>query len=144
MNLSELSEIPARSGMSLHTFGSVNGGPVSMLDILKQLRREKGVTQQQLADHIGVTQQAVNLYEHTDTQPDFITLRRMADFFGVSCDFLIRHATSDYRDPFVQEPSERYAKDEEEMAFLRKHRQLADDQRQAINLTMDSFLKIQK
>ena len=60
-----------------------------MLPNLKRLRKEYGVSQQLLADVLGVSQQSVNQYENQSTEPDLATLAQMADYFNTSIDFLV-------------------------------------------------------
>ena len=60
-----------------------------MLKNLKLLRAEKNISQQQLADVVGVSQQSINKYENHSVEPDIDTLIRISDFFSVSVDFLI-------------------------------------------------------
>lgn len=62
-----------------------------MLTKLKQLRKEYGLSQQQLAEIIGVSQQSINKYENHNVQPDLETLCKMADFFRTSIDYLVDH-----------------------------------------------------
>ncbi len=56
---------------------------------LRQLRNQKGVTQAELANRLGVTQQAVGKWETGRSSPDPITLMRLAEYFGVSVDVLL-------------------------------------------------------
>lgn len=62
-----------------------------MVKNLKKLRMEQGVSQQQLADFIGVSQQSVNKYENHNVEPDIETLSLIAEFFNVSIDYLVGH-----------------------------------------------------
>lgn len=62
-----------------------------MLTRLKLLRKERGLSQQQLADQLGVSQQSINKYETRNVQPDLETLKKMADIFHTSIDFLVEH-----------------------------------------------------
>lgn len=50
---------------------------------LRKLRDEKGVSQQEVADFIKVTKQAYSLYELGKRAPDYETLYKLADYFGV-------------------------------------------------------------
>jgi transcriptional regulator with XRE-family HTH domain len=47
------------------------------------------ITQQVLADYLGVTRQTVNQYCLGKTSPDFNTLCKIADFFKISVDYLL-------------------------------------------------------
>jgi len=57
--------------------------------MIKRLRLEKSLNQEQLAEQLHVTRQAVSNWENGKTQPDIETLTRIAEFFGVSVEYLI-------------------------------------------------------
>lgn len=50
---------------------------------LRYLRKQDDVTQQQLADAIGVAKSTISMYENGQREPDFETLESLADFFNV-------------------------------------------------------------
>jgi transcriptional regulator with XRE-family HTH domain len=56
---------------------------------LKILRVEKGLPQTQLAALLGFSVQRYNHYETGRREPDNQTLRMIAEFFGVSADYLL-------------------------------------------------------
>lgn len=56
---------------------------------LAQLRKDKGLTQQALADLIGLHVTQVNRYEAGDSQPTLDGIRKLAVALGVSADMLI-------------------------------------------------------
>ena len=58
-------------------------------DRLKELRRKHGLTQQQLADVLGVVRSTVSGYENGTIEPKQHTLTKLADYFQVSFDELI-------------------------------------------------------
>ena len=66
-----------------------------MIKNLKNLRTEFGISQQALADKIGVGQQSVNKYENHSVEPDITTLISIADFFDVTVDYLIGRIPSE-------------------------------------------------
>ena len=51
---------------------------------IAELRKEKGLTQAELADRLGVTHQAVSQWERSETLPDILTLPKLAEIFGES------------------------------------------------------------
>lgn len=56
---------------------------------LKQLRKQKGYTQSDLAARLGITQQAVGKWETGVSSPDPGTLMQLAEEFDVSLDYLL-------------------------------------------------------
>lgn len=55
---------------------------------IKFLRKERRFTQKQLAEILNVSQQTVGSWESGRTTPDETMIRRLAELFGVSIDFL--------------------------------------------------------
>ena len=56
---------------------------------LKHLRESRDLSQRQLADLLGLSQQSIYKYEKDLAEPDFYTLKAFADFFHTSIDFLL-------------------------------------------------------
>ena len=56
---------------------------------IKDLRKEKNLTQDQLAEALHVTRQAVSNWENGKTEPDVETLSQLAAFFGVDIERII-------------------------------------------------------
>ena len=54
------------------------------------LRKEKGITQEELANILGVSAQAVSKWENNSSCPDVALLTDIADYFGVTVDALLR------------------------------------------------------
>ena len=57
--------------------------------MIKRLRLEKSLNQEQLAEQLHVTRQAVSNWENGKTQPDIETLTQIAEYFEVSVERLI-------------------------------------------------------
>ena len=53
------------------------------------LRKEKGLTQEELATHMGVSPQAVSKWENDQTCPDILLLPQLSNLLGVSMDTLL-------------------------------------------------------
>ena len=60
-----------------------------MIVNLKELRTRYGISQQQLADEIGVSQQSINKYENHNAEPSIDTLKDLAAYFHTSIDYLV-------------------------------------------------------
>ena len=56
---------------------------------LKELRIDKGLTQQQLADALKVDRTTVMKWELGERETNFTMLLKIADYFDTSCDYLI-------------------------------------------------------
>ena len=56
---------------------------------LKKLRRNRDLTQEEVATHIGISYQAISKWERGDGYPDITMLPALANNFGVSVDELI-------------------------------------------------------
>lgn len=53
------------------------------------LRKEKGLTQEELATHMGISPQAVSKWENDQTCPDISALPKLAKLLGVTVDELL-------------------------------------------------------
>lgn len=56
---------------------------------LISLRKEKKLTQHELAKQLGITRSALSQYELGNRQPDYETLQKIAEFFECSTDYLL-------------------------------------------------------
>ncbi len=56
---------------------------------LRKLRIHMGMTQQDLADRLGVTKAIISSYEQGNNMPGYLKLIEMASFFHVSTDYLL-------------------------------------------------------
>ena len=57
---------------------------------LYQLRRERGISQEELANIIGVSRQAVQKWESGASQPNIDNLVAISEYFGVTLDYLLK------------------------------------------------------
>lgn len=73
---------------------------------LAELRREKKLSQYELADRLGFSRGQLANYEQGTREPDFKTLQLIADYFSVTTDYLLGRVDS----PFLSQSD----KDEEE------------------------------
>ncbi|MBP3569878.1 MAG: helix-turn-helix domain-containing protein [Lachnospiraceae bacterium] len=71
---------------------------------IKRLRQNKGITQEQLGDAVGVSGQAVSKWENESTLPDILSLPKLADYFGISIDELMGYKLNalTYKEQFVK------------------------------------------
>lgn len=57
---------------------------------LKRLRKEKGVSQDFVAQELHVSRQAVSKWELNEALPDLDNAKRLSEMFGVSIDYLVK------------------------------------------------------
>lgn len=57
---------------------------------LKLLRKQHGLTQEAVAEKLGVSRQAVAKWERGECLPDIESIISIADMYGVTVDFLVR------------------------------------------------------
>lgn len=57
---------------------------------LQALRQRAGMSQDQLAERLGVSRQAVSRWERDETMPETDKVIALADLFGVTTDYLLR------------------------------------------------------
>ena len=59
------------------------------MKILRELREKRGLTLEQVAEGVGLRNQYISNYELGKRRPDYDTLCKLADYFGVSVDYLL-------------------------------------------------------
>lgn len=64
------------------------------MDVLLNLRKQAGVTQQSLADYLEISRQAYANYENGNRSPDYQTLIKLSSYFSVSVDYLLGNASN--------------------------------------------------
>lgn len=70
--------------------------------VLRGLMKDRGITQQMIADNIGKTRQAVGYYADGSSSPDWETLVKLAKFFSVSVDYLLGCSDVETRNENIQ------------------------------------------
>ena len=63
---------------------------MNMADRIQYLRKSKGISQEELADKVGVSRQAVSKWESEQSTPDLEKIIIMSDFFGVTTDYILK------------------------------------------------------
>lgn len=103
-----------------------------MVANLKKLRIRMGVSQQQIANIIGTSQQSINKYENRSIEPDIQTLAKLAGFFGTTIDYLVGHSPS---------PKQEVEFTKEEISLLYDYRSLSKEEKASIRLILKNYLR---
>lgn len=85
---------------------------MNLSDRIQYLRKVRGISQEGLADQLGVSRQAVSKWESEQSMPDLDKIISMSDYFEVTTDYLLKGV-----EPVVQK--------EEEQSI--KHRRIASN-----------------
>lgn len=109
-----------------------------MVKNLRKLRTEKKITQQQLADVIGTSQQSINKYENHRVEPDINTLMKLADYFHTTVDYLVGHTL------LKEALEETLELTREEYGFIQEYRKLTNEERESIRFVVRNYLKHQR
>lgn len=104
-----------------------------MVKNLKKLRAEVGVSQQQLADVIGVSQQSINKYENHNVEPDISTLIALAEYFSTSVDYLIGNTDLKRKIEVVHT----FDLNDDEKEIIEKYRKTSDKNKKIIELILE-------
>jgi transcriptional regulator with XRE-family HTH domain len=99
---------------------------------LEYYRTAAGLSQFELAEKIGMTQQRISAYELGKRQPDLDTLKLFADFFGITTDELLGIEKD--------EPKE----DKEFVAFWEEYKDLDDADKEILKATLGAFSRAKK
>jgi len=92
-----------------------------------ELRKQKGLTQANMAEHLKISRQAYSFYEIGKNEPDFCSLCKLADFFNVSTDFLL--GRYDIK-PFLVD-------NDDEIELIRKYRTLDKRGKRSIQVIVE-------
>lgn len=99
---------------------------------LEYYRTCAGLSQLELAEKTGMTQQRISAYELGKRQPDLDTLKLFADFFGITTDELLGIE------------KEEQPNDTEFVAFYEGYKDLDDADKQILKATFDAIVKSKK
>ncbi|MCD8047678.1 MAG: helix-turn-helix domain-containing protein [Clostridiales bacterium] len=72
---------------------------MNMADRIQQLRKARGISQEELADRVGVSRQAVSKWESEQSVPDLNKVVLLSDYFGVTTDYLLKGI-----EPLLEQP----------------------------------------
>ena len=91
-----------------------------LADKIITLRKKNGWSQEELAEKVGVSRQAISKWEGAQSVPDLDKILRMSEIFGVTTDFLLKDEieTEEYTDSAAEDTPLRGVSMEEANAYL--------------------------
>ena len=87
-------------------------------ELLITLRKQQGLSQEQLGYELGVTRQTVSKWELGVTTPEMDKLIQLSDFFHISIDELVGHTSPE---PASKAPETDYAQTAREIHYVPYH-----------------------
>lgn len=103
---------------------------------LKTLRKQKDLSQQELAERAGVHYTHIGRYERGQSKPTTETLRGLAEALGVSLDYLVDGATDDVARATFE--------DRDLLRQFQELQTLDEDDKRVIKTLIDAFLAKRK
>jgi len=108
---------------------------------LKRLRNEKKLTQSELGKIINVSKVSISGYESGDRTPDTDNLRRLADYFEVTSDYLL--GREDKRIESMNAELEKLLKDPQTNLMFNGWREMSEEERKEA-IRMINYIQFKK
>jgi len=110
---------------------------------IRELRVDCGLQQKQIAQDLHLSKQVYSNYELGQREPSIDMLGKLADYFGVTVDYLIgrddKAQTEPFNEPFKTKKSP--ALSEEDEAMLNTYLELSDDSKRVVRYTVNMYAK---
>ncbi|MBP1917220.1 transcriptional regulator with XRE-family HTH domain [Lederbergia galactosidilyticus] len=107
---------------------------------LKLLRTNKKLTQQNMANFLGITRQGYAKYETGQSEPDNETIKKLADFFDVSTDYLLGRTDK----PNEEKTAEEIYEDPDFQYAMRSAQGLSEESKQKVFDFIEMMKEVEK
>ena len=112
---------------------------MTVAERLKSLRKDRGLTQNELAGHLNLGQTTIAAYENGTHDPQVFALTAYAEYFDCSLEYLLG------LDEGRSYPAVTYAANtEKEADLLRIYRELDDEMKEFLSELANTILKFRK
>lgn len=101
---------------------------MAFYDRLKESRIKSGLTQEQLAEKLGIAKSTLSGYESGNREPTVATIAKVMDILNIDANYLYQDETNSLTELVVSL---------DEKALLRKYRALDDHGREMVDFTLD-------
>ncbi|MCI9625224.1 MAG: helix-turn-helix transcriptional regulator [Clostridia bacterium] len=109
-----------------------------MLENIKLLREKNNISQQKLGEIVGVSQQSINKYENHNVEPDINTLKRLADYFNTSIDFIVGYTNIERKLEKIT-PTDL---NDTELRHIENFRHLSAKQQKSIDFIIENYIAL--
>jgi transcriptional regulator with XRE-family HTH domain len=104
---------------------------MSIGEIILELRKERAISQKQVAEDIGVSQSAIAKIEINRNEATASTIRKLADYFNVTTDYLLGIEDEFGTRAISSTPTiDAYSKEERQL--VEEYRKLPDDSKKLV------------
>ena len=111
---------------------------------LARLRKKKGLTQEEVANKITISPQAVSKWENDLSSPDILVLSSLADILGVSVDELLGRGTSTTTEEKDEEKADDVAEEVASKPSAKEGIHVIDDDGEEVHITNDGIYVTEK
>ena len=114
---------------------------------LKELRREKGIQQDDLARDIGVSKGTVSVWERDARKPEYDTLEQLCQYFQVNLGYLLGEDVDRALVQSSDEDLSKWQKEDEQqiiVGFVRRFLKLSPDMQEVVKQTLMAAYKFDK
>ncbi|MGR3287141.1 helix-turn-helix domain-containing protein [Bacillus sonorensis] len=81
-------------------------------DRLRELRKKRpNLSQKELGKHLGLAESTISMYEQNRREPEYEILIKIADYFEVSTDYLLRGVDPKVQDKIFEDEAKRILND---------------------------------
>lgn len=111
------------------------------MERLRELRKEKRLTQTQVGNYLGITVSAYGNYELGQREPSIDMLLKLADYFGVTVDYLLGRDANAVTsvEPFKTKKIPTLSEEDEDM--LNTYLELSDDSKRAVRYAVNMYAR---
>ena len=101
---------------------------------LAELRSERGLTQEELANRLDISRSAIGMYERGEREPSFDLLDKLTDFFGVGIGYML--GATNLRTRYPRHGDDAAPQNTDEVAILSAYRSASHEIQAAVRAVL--------
>ncbi|TDQ35236.1 helix-turn-helix domain-containing protein [Aureibacillus halotolerans] len=100
---------------------------MSLGEKISRLRKKNNLSQQDLADKIKISKSSLGMYEIDKRQPNYATLQKISNHFGVTVDYLLNEDEEEKSDQEKMAQKDDVLTDKDERDIARRMKKMRED-----------------
>ncbi len=105
---------------------------MELKDTLKQIREKHGLTKRELCEKTGISERAYLTYEFGEREPKISVIQKLADFYGVTTDYLLGRPGAKPPESPIDEFARAERLKELEKIIIKEYLELGNEEREAV------------